>query len=240
MQPRRRQRLVRSGRVCSDRVRSGRVCSGRVRSGFTLMELMLVLAITAIVAAFVIPRLFNVQGREVLRNGANQLSGAMLDARHQAISTGQTTFLMYQANSGLYAIAPEPIDEASSEQFNQVTQLLSQVASSASSPAADGLADYQTGNSGVVEQLPRGVRFLVGQTGEAQENDMQGIQAEISGLPYVAFAPDGTSDDAILELTNEDLDRITVQLRGLTGAVRVGELVPNGVVTTAIAPNGVR
>ena len=86
------------------------------------------------------------------------------------------------------------------------------------------IRDRLEGTTGI-RKLPIGTRFLASETATAQANDVSSIQAEISGLPFITFAPDGTTDDAVVELVNDDFDRIAIQLRGLTGTARIGELM---------------
>lgn len=197
----------------------------RTRFGLTLIELLLVLVIMVIAAALVVPRLSEAEGRRSLLTAADQLNGSLVSTRQQSLAAGQTMFLIYQAGTPLYAVVPEPIDDETRNQFDQVTTMLSQVAGSYD-PATDqgGLLEGTTG----IRKLPVGTQFLSGVSGIAQANDMSGMQAEILGMPYVAFAPDGTTDDAVLELVNEETDQIAIQLRGLTGTARVGELIPAG------------
>ena len=198
------------------------------------MELLLVLVIMAIMAAMVLPRLFEVEARQALRSAADQLNGNMVDARQQAMVSGQTMFMLFQFETGLYGVVPEPIDQETIATFEQVTQLLTQAAESSRMTGTGGSTNLSqiTG----IEQLPAGVKFLTGQAGVAQTNDTSAIQADLSGLPYIAFAPDGTTDDTIIQLISEEQDRITVQLRGLTGAIRIGELVAPDQFGTGVAP----
>lgn len=204
------------------------------RRGLTLIELLLVLVIIVIAAALVVPRLSEAEGRRALMTAADQLHGSLVSARQQSVAEGQSVFLIYQAGTPLYAVVPEPIDDETRTQFDQVTTTLSQVIGTYD-PATDegGTLNDTTG----IRKLPLGTQFLSGEAGSAQANDISGMQAEILGLPYIAFAPDGTTDDAVLELINEDSDQVSIQLRGLTGTARIGELLPgNMIVGSAVQP----
>ena len=194
----------------------------RFRGGLTLVELLLVLVIMVIAAALVVPRLFNSQQRQTLRSAADQLNAVLLSTRQQSMVDGQQLFLLYEAGTPFFAVVPEPMDDTTRGEFEQVTSTLSQIASSYD--PANEVAGSLRGTTGI-RKLPMGTRFLAGDTGVAGPSDLTTIAADISGLPFVAFAPDGTTDDAILELVNDDFDRIAVQLRGLTGTSQVGELV---------------
>ena len=77
-------------------------------------------------------------------------------------------------------------------------------------------------------QLPEGMSFTGierGSDSRVMAADMQLNQASITATtPPVVFYPDGTSSDATLTITNGEGKYITVNLRGLTGVARVGEV----------------
>ena len=191
------------------------------RDGLTLIELLLVLVIFAITAALVFPRLFDAESRQSLRGAADQLNGSLVSTRHQSMAEGQSLFLLYQVGTPLYAVVAEPLDDETRGQFDQVTTTLSQIADSYEQD--NDFVFTLDGTTGI-RTLPTGIRFFGGESGVGQANDTSAIQAEIAGLPFIAFAPDGTTDDAVIELVNDDLDVIAIQLRGLTGTPRIGEM----------------
>src|SRR5690348_3645827 len=57
----------------------------RGEKGFTLIELMVVLAIAALLLAIVLPFTFNRRGHDELAGGAREIAGALRLARSQAI-----------------------------------------------------------------------------------------------------------------------------------------------------------
>ncbi len=63
----------------------------RAEEGFTVIELMIVLAVTAILLALATPNLRGVIERNQLLGQANELAGAMALARSEAVSRGQQT-----------------------------------------------------------------------------------------------------------------------------------------------------
>jgi len=214
------------------RTQTARHPASLMHAGLTLIELMLVLVIMVIAAALVVPRLSDAESRRALQTAADQLNGSLVSARQESLAAGQSMFVIYQTGTPLYAVVPEPIDEASRTEFDRVTTWLSQFADTYD-PAQDA-GNTPEGTPGI-RKLPLGTQFLTGESGVAQASDNSGVQAEILGLPFITFAPDGTTDDSVVELVNEDSDRIVIQLRGLTGTARVGELIPAGSLTAGVA-----
>jgi len=93
----------------------------RKTQGFTLLELMLVVAVIVILAAATVPRLMNTVNDISLRYAASDLSGLLQTARMQAvrrntfytvqsavIGGGQTSYFIDIPKSGIYA-AGDPV-----------------------------------------------------------------------------------------------------------------------------------
>lgn len=74
--------------------------SGNRRSGFTLIEIMIVIAIMALVLAVGVPSIFRAAERDSLRAVVNGIVEACSMARAQAILTGQTQELVIRALDG--------------------------------------------------------------------------------------------------------------------------------------------
>src|SRR5712671_608599 len=89
--------------------------------GFTLIELMLVVAVIVILAAATVPRLMNVVNDINLRYAASDLSGLLQTARMQAVRRntfytvpsavlggGQTSYYIDIPKAGIY-VAGDPV-----------------------------------------------------------------------------------------------------------------------------------
>lgn len=184
--------------------------------GITLIELLLVLAILALVAASAWPSLERSMADQRLRDAADVVRAEWQHARTKAMDSGVAHRFCYTPDDRTYWIeACEETDVASGG-----------ASSSAASPAAQ--ADRM--------QLPEHVTFAEGKIGEpssdsasedqtpaAQDAASTPVGSSEANAPIV-FSADGTCSPAEVTLRNEHGRVITVTIHGLTGIAVVGEI----------------
>ena len=76
------------------------------KRAFTLLEVMLVLAIMAMIGAIAVPRMDAIYERYKLRGMANELRLIWDTARLEAMRTGQAQVFQCLPESGSYSVAP--------------------------------------------------------------------------------------------------------------------------------------
>ncbi|HUY32904.1 MAG TPA: prepilin-type N-terminal cleavage/methylation domain-containing protein [Pirellulales bacterium] len=194
------------------------------RRAFTLLELLLVLALLAIMASFSWPALRGSMGGQNLRGAADQVRTRWLRARTKAINSGETISFRYQPDTGRFRI------ETRTQQ-----QLLLAAFSGSSGGAAPPTDARQTAASTpadppVEDELPESVSFAGGEvtvdsraTRLAAEDRVRS-PAGGSWSEAVLFYPDGTATAARVVLVGERGRAIAVEVRSLTGNVRVGPI----------------
>ena len=174
------------------------------RGGFTLVELLLVLALVVVLADLSWPAVRGPLARFRLRQSAAQLTGVLADARRDAIATERTYELRFQVEGGRLRWGPS------------------------AALSGDGEDDVNAVDEPVEErrfELPPGVRFGEGATSTPLEAELDDATAEaFSWSDAVLFFPDGRTSDAAIELIGTRGDAVAVHLRGLTGATRVGAI----------------
>ena len=189
----------------------------RVRPAFTLVELLIVVAVLAMVLTLSLPSLRKLSVKSELRNAARQLRVAVLQARLAAIESGDLTYFHYQPGGGRFEsgrgvqLATLP---SSADQPLDATEL---APPDADATATDEVTEPQT--------LPLGVRFA----DPAVEGSPQ-LPATDGELPDdgswstpMVFYPNGRTRNARIVLITEAY-RIELAVRGLTGTVQISQI----------------
>ena len=214
--------------------RSGERSYGN-RSAFTLMELLLVLAVLVAVAAIVMPAAGRMLTRQRIRGGAETVRVEWAKARVRAMKSGRIHVFRYEVGGPSYRTEFWEADDTAVEAGDD-----SALAMGTSSQPNATLFDDLT------QELPDGVRFFFGDTEQDVRSTAvvsqldEAVDREIAWSPPILFYSDGTCSTAEVTLTNDKNDAITLNLRGLTGVVRVGDLIgledgdqPSSSVTTS-------
>lgn len=192
------------------------------RKAFTLIEMLLVLALLVMLAAMTWPAMDRPMANQRLRKAADKVRTAWVKARVDAMSTGQTLVFRCTLDSDEYTLesqtGPESVDFMTSSnegQFGDTTEISTEPLSSKTRHLlkdirfVDGEVTFDTRAT-----------ILADSTGETS-TDAAGL-----GLDPILFFPDGTTSTAKLILENQHQRRIELSLRGLTGVITVGDTYP--------------
>jgi prepilin-type N-terminal cleavage/methylation domain-containing protein len=133
----------------------------RARRGFTLLELMIAVAIVAILAALAVPTIVRQRPRARLQGAAADLAGLLRGARQNALSTGLDTVVMVfpQEPNGESGIGRIVVREDATHDFFSTT-----AATNFAGYSAESRGDDREALLGTLE-LPRGI--IVGLAGQA-------------------------------------------------------------------------
>jgi type II secretory pathway pseudopilin PulG len=188
----------------------------RARGGFTILEILLVLAVLIVVISLTWPSLMRYMREQEIREGAELARTAAAGTRIKAIDTGLTYQFRYEPEGRKFVVVPlDPPDT---------------IAASSTGTATDNEFTYPV----VSGQVGIETRFVIP---EDEPNVSEGLPPEVfakmpnardlEGVawgPPVLFYPDGSADDAMFRVVNEDGLRIDLAIRGLTGTVTVGPI----------------
>lgn len=205
------------------------------RSGFTLVELILVLAVMVAAAAIAIPALIGPLEGQRVRKAADQVRAAFNRARVQAMRTGQTHLFRFQVGSNLYVIEPLPAGdtylEASAEVLAAMTSLAPGAGGAMAKQGAVSADDFTITGEARPEEIAEGTMFVsvanlvdLRSARVLEQLQMSGAAAQQLSEP-ILFYPDGTSTTTQLVLVNNQQQFVVVRLRGLTGMTEVSELL---------------
>jgi len=199
------------------------------RCGFTLLEIMLVLAIIAAIGAIAMPAIRNVLDRQRLEASAEKIRLALDRARLEAMKTGQAQMFECQPGSGKYSVHPltQQADVTNAAQGAKVvtqTGLVAETTQSGLLAAAE-----PTALSGEAKDLEERVTFVSCMVASdsrsynvAQQSQASSGQVTTANIGQVIlFYPDGSTTNAEVRMQNENGDMRAVRLRGLTGHCKV-------------------
>ncbi len=172
------------------------------RSGYTVLELMLVMALIVVLGAFAYPELQGPLARQRLKSAAETIRGAWNNARSDAMMTGEIHLFRYEPDTGNY----------------QVQRWINADTSSSSGPSAGS-----TTASDEQLLLPEDVTFVGGdQVDFRADYEAQAMSGADTGTaPSVMFYPDGSTSTVELEIANQYGTRVRISMRGMTGVVTV-------------------
>jgi type II secretion system protein H len=181
------------------------------QSGFTLIEVLVVMAILSLMTTMAWPQLMAPWGRSKLTDAASDVRHQMDNARLKAIQTGEPVRLRYQAGTGTFEIRSIPIDISAREELDdedpkRLKQLDHQVLFIDSLlldeiPMMDEPLDQSTSDESIEPELT---------TGEGQ-----------NWSKPIYFFPDGRSSSAKIGLMGPLGRQIRINLRGLTGTAHI-------------------
>jgi len=182
----------------------------RSQSGFTLLELIIVLAVMIAVAAMSLPMLQRSFSGQKLDKGADLVRAHMGRARVNAIRNGEIYAFYYQIEGPAFRVGPfnaETIDSLKDVPLNE----------------EERTSNFDFGD----DLLPREVRFSMSLT----HTDARAAAAMVSAnyqpgdMRPILFYPDGTSQTAKVILQNKENDAVQVTLRGLTGTTTIKKIL---------------
>lgn len=170
----------------------------RQRSGFTMLEIMVVVAIFAIVSVLVIPRMSGTFRKGELKSAARELASTLRFARHQAVVRGGGCEVRFDPEQGRFqAVAVKlgsdglPIEDADLAEERE-----------------DGDINFD-GDAARIRTLPSNVFFTVIHT--------TAPPSEGNKRPRVIFYPDGSATAAFIGLQSKDDKALSVEVYRTTG-----------------------
>lgn len=211
-------------RRLSLRVRCGasRVRDGR--GGFTLLEVLVVVAIMVTVAAVASPSLIRMMESQKLKKSAELLRSELARTRVVAMKSGRIQMFRYQLEDRGYVTFPWQ----TAQDMVNATDSLEEVGAL---PPDPNVIQDDVVYDDTPKLLPDGIRFLGGETmGDMRSYEIdlqlqQELARELIWSPPILFYPDGTSSEARIVLANSRAQVVEVRLRGITGLSQISDLL---------------
>jgi prepilin-type N-terminal cleavage/methylation domain-containing protein len=197
------------------------------RTAFTLLELLLTLAVLAAIAAVSIPQLSVLMGDRRLVRAGEQLRVEMTRLRVDAMRQGRVMTLEAMVDGTSFRIKPFYSATDATEAFDQTGSQSGML-----SGAKQGIVTAAIVDPSVEEtvELPEAVVVSsVGVVSAARAMEIEQLtlsnQSEGWSRP-ILFYPDGSTSTAAITLSNPTYGKVIVKIRGITGDVTVSEVLP--------------
>jgi prepilin-type N-terminal cleavage/methylation domain-containing protein len=189
-------------------------------SGYTLVEMLLVLAVIGTLAAAAWPSVLRMQADHDLSAAAEQVRQQLGNARSWSIKTGVKFQFRFEPKGHHFVAVPFEAEPEPDPKFGNNT--------------AAAAVQYRFGG-----ELSKRISFLpmMGSTSlQAAMSSNKLPEAAVHGLPNagalmavnwsdpVIFSPEGTAMDALITLADPRGHRIDISIRGLTGAAAIGPM----------------
>ena len=198
--------------------------------GFTLIEIMVVVAILGLVMSIGIPAIYRMVRKESLATTVSDVVSICLEARSRAIMKGNVVELHIRPGDGRLTIStPAPVvDRTPQTQFDQVATRNSnppprkkRADMSAATPSGSGetpdpaamIGAHQMG-TGATAQIPQSVRI--------EMLDGNCVERKDTEEAVVRFYGNGTSDEFTLVLHGDNGEWRKISLELVTGLPDVG------------------
>ena len=198
--------------------------ASNAEGGFSLMEIMVVLAIIAVLSSISMPALRGFAATRRLKTAAEAIVDTLTFARDMAITERNTHLVVFDMDTNRYWLASsETVDiqnpAASAGRTIETTPVNGQQV----------MVSRTDGIMGIPRPLNKGVSiasFVTTQNGVNQQI--------VAGVDYVYFTPTATSVDTVLYLRNLNDVVLAITVEAATGRSSVEELSPQQIQTLGL------
>lgn len=198
------------------------------RRAFTLLELLLVLAILSVLASIVIPQVAWLLGDRRIVRGAKLIREELMLARIDSMREGRILMVDAMLESNSLRIQPY---FSLGDSVNAIDQTGTQAALLSGADQTQMVVVEQDESKIRQLELPIDVvvkSVAVVSAARAMEIEQATMSNQAEGYSQpILFYPDGTTSTAAILLSHPVHGQITVRLRGITGDVTISEVGPN-------------
>jgi len=175
------------------------------KSGFTLIEMMLVLALIAIMAAMIVPEMKGSMEDALLRASARKVVDVFNLTYSRAVSLNQQHRVLLDTSTGRYRVERQQNDRLGPPSFQPVTEVND----------LEGQID---------SRVEIQIRPSMPETNDEQTPDDNALASSLKN--GINFYPDGTADGCQIRLRDRTGVELILQLTPITGNIHLVEQEP--------------
>jgi len=173
--------------------------SGSIRRGFTLIEMIVVVAILTTITALAVTRLDFMVPRYRLRAATRQMAAVLQQARSSAASIGRDVYVRIQLSEGKYELLiPHEKEEKPWVPADTPEELI---------PPPE--YEFQSAFAGTLPEGPEFVNVILGSEAD---------QTISSGRAQIRVSPYGAGDHVIVNFRLDER-KAAIRVNGLTGVI---------------------
>ncbi len=199
------------------------------QSGFTIMELLIVITLMGILSAVSMPTLKGFAATRRLKASAYTIRSLLTFARDMAITDRTTHLVVFDLDNGRCWLASSETFNPSNPLTSALTARNSTVVTAAQNTTNGNPQATTTRSSGIL-----GVPYLIEQNvtliAMVSSHNGQTVQTD-SGVGYIYFSPNATSEEALIYLQNSRNQLMSVAVEAASGRVSVRQLAPEEIET---------
>ena len=193
--------------------------------GFTLIEIMIVLALIAILSSIAMPALRGFAASTRLKSTAHAIRDMLNFARDMAITERASYLVVFDLTANRYWLA-------SSETFNLAAPSTPLTAGPLSvQPAEQSAATQETtalqpmssSRTNAILGIPQQPGHNVSLTRMITNHNFQTIEID-AGVDYVYFSPTGSSEDTVLYIQDHRGQTMSITVENATGRIRLQKM----------------
>lgn len=201
------------------------------RAGFTMLELLLVLGVVAVIVAIAWPNMLRLTSQQSLIDSSEKVRALAASSRVHAIDSGLVYQFRYEPGGRHFVAVPfeREFETVNSNARGTGTQLGRFSKASGTLPEGVTFAAPSLTNptsSGTSIMASSGGQKIAGTalTGLPDAGKLE----TVSWSGPVLFQPDGSSVDAMFDLVDKRNQRVTLSIRGVTGAISISRVHQQG------------
>ena len=193
--------------------------------GFTLIEVMIVLALIAILSSIAMPSLRGFAASTRLKSTARAIQDILNFARDMAITERAAYLVVFDLSSNRYWLASNetfnPADPSTPVTANpsRIQSALPSAANQAATVLQSSIPSRTNAVLGIAQKPGHDVRLARMIT----NHNFQTVQMD-TGVDYIYFSPTGSSEDTVLYIQDQRGQTMSIVVENATGRIRLQKI----------------